>query len=46
MIRKPDFWMCLSRARLDVEYAGDMKKSMVNDRVTKISEENEPMVCD
>lgn len=46
MIRKPDFWMGLSRARLDVEDAGEMKRSMVNERVTKISEESEPMVCD
>lgn len=45
MIRKPDFWKGLFRARLDVEYAGDMKKRILNDRVTKISEENEPMVC-
>lgn len=42
----PDFWRGLSRARLDVECAGGMKKSIVNDRVTKMSEESEPMVCD
>lgn len=38
--------MGLSRARLDVEDAGEMKRSIVNDRVTKITKESETMVCD
>ena len=40
----PGFLIDLFRARLEVESAGEIKKRRVNDRVRKMSEENEDMV--